>query len=244
MNNLKKRLQEGDTLIGAATNLQQTGRPDLERILEKNTYDFLMTDSQHSPFTEPDLVSFCQLAAEFSMPVVFRIMDTKQAYMIGKYLDLGIGGIEVPQVNTPKVAAEAVEKFYYPPLGIRSIGGNFRSQIGMGDFALNDHLDYTGWWNQSGGLLWIQVETVQAVLGAQALARSGVDCLSFGPADLTHDMRFNSHPKLNTVDDCVRHVIKELENTDTVVCFRNFTPQTRQKYIDMGVKVLLEIPPA
>ncbi len=243
MINLKKRLADGDSLIGAIVSLEGADRMQLERILEKNPYDFFMADSQHSQFTEPDLVSLCQSATDLSIPVVFRIMDTKQIYLIGKYLDLGAVGIEVPQVNTPDVAAEAVKKFYYPPLGIRSMGGNYRSRLGHEDQDVNDNLAYPDLWNQC-GILWLQVESVQAVMVAQSLARQGVDCLSFGPADLTHDMRFNPHPQLKTLDDCVQHVVKELENTGAVVCHRHGKPENRQKYLDMGVRLLLEKPPA
>ncbi len=243
MMNLKKRLRKGDSLIGAFISLDGANRTRLQRILEKNPYDFFMADSQHSPFAEPDLVSLCQSAGELSMPVVFRIMDTRQIYMIGKYLDLGTVGIEVPQVNTPEVAAEAVEKFYYPPLGIRSIGGNCRSRLGLEGQDLNDNQAYPDLWNQC-GILWLQVETVRAVLGAKSLARTGVDCLSFGPVDLMHDVRYNPHPQLKTLDDCVRRVVKELENTGAVVCHRHGKPENRQKYLDMGVRLLLEKPPA
>ncbi len=243
MINLKKSLREGKSLIGAIVELVGMDRMQLERSLEKSSkpYDFLMADSQHSPFTEPDLIALCQTADELSMPVVFRIMDTKQIYLIGKYLDLGAVGIEVPQVNTPQTAAEAVEKFYYPPLGIRSIGGNYRAPLGFED--KNEHFAYTDLWNQT-GLLMVQVETVRAVMGSQTLARPGIDCLSFGPVDLMHDVHFNPHPQLTTLDDCVRHVVKELEDTNTVVCFRHGKPENRQKYLDLGARILLERPPA
>ena len=81
-------------------------------------------------------------------------------------------------------------------------------------------------------------------IASLALALDGVDCLSFGPADLGLDMKHNPHPDLKTVDDCVRYVCRSLEGTGTVVCFRNGTPDPREKYADMGVTVFLERPPA
>jgi hypothetical protein len=42
--------------------------------------------------------------------VVFRIRHTRQIYRIGKYFDLGQAGIEIPQVNTPEGACDAVEE--------------------------------------------------------------------------------------------------------------------------------------
>ena len=75
------------------------------------------------------------------------------------------------------------------------------------------------------------------------MARPGVDCLSFGPTDLQMDLNHRGHPHLKSVDDCVRHVVEALQGTDTAVCFRNGTAESRSRYADMGVRVFLEAPP-
>jgi hypothetical protein len=53
-----------------------------------------------------------------------------------------------------------------------------------------------------------------------------------------------AHPKhpFKTVDDCLRHVLKQLEGTDIRVSFRNYSPDLRNKYLDMGVTVFMERP--
>jgi hypothetical protein len=58
--------------------------------------------------------------------------------------------------------------------------------------------------------------------------------------DLTFSLEAHPEHVLKTVDDCVGFVAEALKDTDTAVCYRNNTPETRQKYIDMGVTVLLE----
>ena len=111
--------------------------------------------------------------------------------------------------------------------------------MGLTGFA--DPNAYPEWWNQA-GMLWLQVESVRAVTSAYSLAMDGIDCLSFGPTDLGMDLKHNPHPELESVDDCVRHVCRALQGTGTAVCFRNGTPDTREKYADMGVTVFLERP--
>jgi 2-dehydro-3-deoxyglucarate aldolase/4-hydroxy-2-oxoheptanedioate aldolase len=177
------------------------------------------------------------MAEECGVPVHFRIKHTRLAYLIGNYLDLGPSGVEVPQVETVETVEEAVRSFYYPPLGMRSVGG--RARCGAARFS--DPFAYAEWWNGY-GVTWMQVESVQAVTSAYALAREGVDCLSFGPTDLTFDLKFNPHPDLETVDDCIAHVARELQGTGTALSFRNGTPDTRARYADMGVTVFLEGP--
>jgi hypothetical protein len=55
-----------------------------------------------------------------------------------------------------------------------------------------------------------------------------------------------AHPEhpFKTVDDCLRHVLKQLEGTDIRVSFRNYSPDLRNKYMDMGVTVFMERPRA
>ena len=86
----------------------------------------------------------------------------------------------------------------------------------------------------------MQLESINAVTNARGLAKQGVDCLSFGPNDLSFSLESQPDHHLKTVDDCVRHVVEQLRDTTVAACFRNRTPDNRRKYADMGVTVLLE----
>ena len=71
---------------------------------------------------------------------------------------------------------------------------------------------------------------------------SSAICSTFGPSDLGFSLEAHPEHPFKTVDDCVRHVVQQLKGSDTKVCFRNYTPDLRDKYINMGVTVLLERP--
>lgn len=235
MENLKQKIRRGETLLGFGVPYDMV-RDDFKRALELDIYDFAFTDSQHSPYSEDRLVAIAALAGEFDLPLQFRVKHTSHTYRIGTHLDLGPSGVEVPQVETVQTVDAAVANFYYLPQGKRSHGG--RHRVGDASVELQAYAD---WWNEY-GVLWIQIESVTAASNAFNLARPGVDCLSFGPSDLQMDInhRDHPHPQLKTVDDCVRHVVKELEGTKTAVCFRSGTAEHRQRYLDMGVRVILE----
>jgi 2-keto-3-deoxy-L-rhamnonate aldolase RhmA len=88
----------------------------------------------------------------------------------------------------------------------------------------------------------LQIETLTAVTHARQLAKPGVDCLTWGPSDLSFDLEAHPTHPFQTVDDCLRHVLKQLEGTDIRVSFRNYSYELRQKYMDMGVTVFMERP--
>ena len=233
---MKQRIRDGEILIGVSVPLNAT-KSRMEDIISKDDYAFVHTDSQHGPFNEETLVQFCGYAAELDIPAQFRIKHTRHAYLIGNLLDLGPAGIEVPQVEELSVAQESVDYFYYPQFGKRSWGGAARWKVQ----GREDRLEYAEWWN-SHGWLCLQMESILATSNARLLAMEGVDCLTWGPNDLLGDIE--KHPKhpFQTVDDCVKHVIKQLEGSTTRVSFRSYDPALRSKYIDMGVTILMENP--
>lgn len=233
---LKERIRRGDIVIGVSAPVNAS-RGQLEEILGKDSYDFLAVDSQHSPYNEERLVAFCGLAAELGVPVQFRIKHTRHAYLIGNILDLGPLGIEVPIVEDEATVDEAIDAFYYPQKGKRSWGGAAR----YGIEGREERLVYADWWNRT-GVLCIQMETVRAVTNARRLAKPGVDCLTWGPSDLTFDLEAHPEHPFKSVDDCVRHALRQLEGMEAKISFRSYSPENRSKYIDMGVTVLMESP--
>jgi len=159
--------------------------------------------------------------------------DTGGAETDGNYLDLGPAGILVPEVRAEVTVREAVHFFYYPQFGSRSWGGNARHGIA----GRADRLEYAAWWNDT-GVLWLQLESVDAVINCRKLAQKGVDVLTFGPNDLMFDIERYRNPPFRTVDDCVRHVAREMEGTSVAVSLALLDPSDRQKYTDMGLTVL------
>jgi 2-keto-3-deoxy-L-rhamnonate aldolase RhmA len=233
---LKQRIHHGDIVVGVSVPIQ-INRSRLETILSQDAYEFVAVDSQYSPYHEERLVAFCAMAEDVGIPVQFRIKHPRHAYLIGNILDLGPLSIEVPLVEEVSTVEEALAAFYYPQVGKRSWGGAAR----YGVKGLEDRLEYAKWWNNH-GILCLQIETLQAVTNARKLAKPGVDCLTWGPADLSFDLEgYPAHP-FKTIDDCLRHVLQQLEGTDVKVSFRSGTPDLRHKYIDMGVTVLMERP--
>jgi 4-hydroxy-2-oxoheptanedioate aldolase len=233
---LKQRIRNGEIIIGVSVPIEAE-KSRLEDILSRDTYGFVSVDSQHSPYNEDRLVAFCAMAAEIGIPVQFRIKHTRHAYLIGNILDLGPMGIEVPLVEEDAIVDEALAAFYYPQVGKRSWGGAAR----YGIQGREDRLDYAPWWNHT-GILCLQVETIRAVTNARQLAKPGIDCLTWGPADLSFDLEAHPEHPFRTVEDCLRHVLKQLQDADTKISFRSYDPSLRNQYIDMGVTVLMERP--
>ena len=234
---LKKKIRDGERVVGVSVPVN-VERDRFEAILESEPYDFVSIDSQHTPLSEERVVAFCAMAQERDVFVQFRIKHTRNAYLIGNYLDLGPCGVEVPQTELDSTVEEALHAFYYPPEGGRSFGGGARRNA-----QGRDPEEYGAWWNRF-GVLWLQIESVEATTRAHLWAQRypGVDCVSIGPTDMTFNIKSHPNHELQSVDDCIGYMGRSLAGTHVRICHRNRTPDTREKYADMGVTVFLESP--
>ena len=242
--NLKERIHRGELTLGVSASFGFT-RSQLEDLLAQGDYSFVYVDSQHAAFSEHELVEFCGLAEAVQIPVQLRIPHTRHTYLVGRFLDLGPTGILVPEVQEMAEVDEAIAFFYYAQVGRRSWGGearrNFSAFTDPANSASEDRLGYAAWWN-SYGTLAIQLESVEAVINARKLAKPGVDLLAFGANDLSFSMESLPHCPFKTVDECIRHVLEQLQDSTVQVSLGVSSAEQRDKYIEMGVTVL-QVPP-
>lgn len=210
---LKQRLHRGENLNFEAVQAPLTADADqLAKIAKAGTADIFSIDAQHAPYDEESLVSFCAAAAQVDVPVQLRIKHTRHAFLIGNYLDLGPMAIMVPQVETEQTVDEAIDAFYYPPIGKRSWGPLW----GYKYDDTRERLEYAQWWNET-GILVIQLESIDAVSNARHLAKPGVDMVAFGANDLNFSIEaYPNHP-FDSVESCMSHVEKQLAGTQVKV---------------------------
>lgn len=243
---LKQRIHDGEIVVALRVPIE-TGRGALEDALSKGDYDLIYLDGQHSPWTEFRLVEFCNIAEELGLPVQMRIPHTRNTYLIGRYLDMGLGGILVPEAVEEATVEEAIAFAYYPQFGNRSVGGANRYGLsGRGHeggwTAAPGRVEYGEWWNEQ-VVLAIQLESVQAITNAQALAKPGLDYMAFGPNDLMYSLEGHPYYPLRSVDECMRNVARQLEGTGVRLGMAVMTePNAREKYLEMGITIFQEAP--
>jgi 2-keto-3-deoxy-L-rhamnonate aldolase RhmA len=207
---LKEKMHTGQRVRSASAPVDAT-RSQLQEIIKKaGGVDIFSLDSQHRPLAdERDLVKFCKLAEELGAGVQLRIAHPKWAYLTGRYADLGVLAVMVPLVEDVETANEAIDNFYYPPLGNRSWGGEFR----FGEKPPTDRLKYAQWWNGN-ALLGFQIETLRGALNARNIVKPGVDWISWGPGDMAFDIERHSNSPFKNVEEAHAYVIGQLKGYD------------------------------
>jgi 4-hydroxy-2-oxoheptanedioate aldolase len=159
---LGDRVRRGDVVFGAWSVLPGALSA---RVLAVPGLDYVVIDLQHGGATEHDLPAMTSAISLAGVTPLARVRHAHPAD-IGRALDLGCGGVIVPNVESAEQAAAVVGACRYPPDGYRSAGG-----VLAGSGA---------------PLCVIMVESRNAVADLRAtLAIDGVDGIYVGPRDLS-----------------------------------------------------------
>lgn len=174
---LRRRVLAGETVFG--TFIFGTS-PLLVEVAGRTGLDWLLVDLEHGTAHEADLLPLL-MAAQLTPATPLVRIAVGERIRVGRALDLGAGGVMVPQVHTVEQARSVARWMRTQPAGERGIalltrgmdlGGVTHAKVA------ERHRDL---------LAIVQVESPAAVRDAPALAAvDGIDVLFVGPADLTH----------------------------------------------------------
>ncbi len=177
MNAIKASIKAGKTVVGTA------GAPNVDvSVLADTGFDFLLFDTQHSPFELKQIGPSIQaMRGKKAAPLVRTSVN--QADQICFALDAGARGIVVPMVNTRAEAEALVRACRYYPAGNRSNAGE-RGEWG----SFKNYRDYMDTVNNELVIV-PMIETKQALENLDAIASvPGVDVLLIGPSDLSIEL--------------------------------------------------------
>ena len=178
MEYLRKRVLAGEFLTGGWCSLAS---PTSVEITASVGFDWILIDQEHGAGDNWNLLHQAQAASRFPSSVMVRVPWLDRT-LIRRALDIGIGGVMIPSVNTAEEAEEAVRYAKYPPLGERGTASSSRCGIYGARF-----MDYLA--EADDNLLTIvQIETGESVKNVDTIAAvPGVDVLFLGPLDLAVD---------------------------------------------------------
>lgn len=176
------KLRQGEATVGSWLSI---GSPIAATIMARCGFDWLVVDTEHSPFGYESMLSSVQtvLATE-TVPIV-RVWWNDLA-LIKRALDTGSMGIVVPMVMNADEAKRAADAAKFQPKGIRSVGGWLAQMVHGDDYfiAADEQI-----------LVAVQIEHIDAVKRSQEICRvDGVDVVFIGPNDLAASLGLTGTP--------------------------------------------------
>ena len=177
---VRERLSVRRALIGL---IQTHPNPPLAEMAGMCGYDFLMLDCEHGWFSEMELLQTMQAIGSTEIAALVRLRG-HDLQALGRYMDMGVDGIIVPNVGTADQARALVRAMVYPPAGTRGFAAPAHRASGYG-LNLAAHMKSP----RDRVCLVVIIESGEGVANAADIAAvEGVDGVFIGPADLSADL--------------------------------------------------------
>ena len=178
-NHAKAKLKAGETVIGTYVRHPDTG---IAEILCYLGFDFLLFDGEHAPIGEKELENLARVCELTGVTSIARV-PSNRPWMIGRHLDTGIQGIQVPMVNSAAEAETAVRAAKYAPLGTRGLAGARAANYGqLLPFSYPAHITKSN----AESLVILQVETPASIDALPEIVKiPEIDVIFIGPTDLS-----------------------------------------------------------
>jgi len=178
---MKEKLQAGQIPFGHM--ILEFGTRGIARILESADLDFVLIDSEHSPFTAGDLANLAAWFKATSITPIVRIPEIHY-HLIARTLDSGALGVMVPNVKYGDEARAIIDAAKYAPLGKRGVMMNHAHT----EYKPANPAEFMAYSNANTSIV-CQIESVEGVENLEAIASTpGVDVLWIGHFDLTASM--------------------------------------------------------
>jgi 4-hydroxy-2-oxoheptanedioate aldolase len=223
---LKQKLADGQPATVIAPFATSAG---LVELLGHMGFDGVFLDGEHGPPGWEAIEDMVRAAELTGMTSIVRL-DHNDGGTITRALDRGVGGIQMPHINTAAEAEALVKHAKYAPLGHRGWSG-WRSALGedMATYAqrANEHT-----------LLAVMLEEVAALDNlAEILRVEHIDVFFVAPGDLAQSMgipgRADDARVVSAVDDAIRQIRSAGRTAGTLT-----TPATLEHYLGLGVTFL------
>ncbi len=229
MKNLKKRLQNGETLHGCWLN---TGSSLTAEIVGLAGFDWVLIDLEHGAGSEKDVLYQLQALEHTPTAAIVRV-ESSESQRIHRVLDMGAEGVMCPKIQNPEGAQKLVQGLHYPPFGGRGVAKMVRA-TGFGQH-FQEYYD-----NSRENILGIaQIETVEVLNHLDAVANTdGVDILFIGPADLSMELGIFGQFDHPTFRDAVRETCEAARKSGKAVGILFFNTQEYTAYHELGIRFI------
>ncbi|HEC02391.1 MAG TPA: aldolase [Phycisphaerales bacterium] len=174
----RQRIAEGPVFGPFA----KTCDPAIVETLGHAGFDFIILDMEHGPNSVETVQNLIRAAQLSEMAPIVRV-PSDDYEMIGKALDVGAAGVQVPQISCTQDVRAAIEHAKFAPLGMRGVCRFVRAA----GYSSMDKAEYFHRANEA--LLIIQIEGQAALDNLDEILKvEGIDIVFVGPYDLSQSL--------------------------------------------------------
>lgn len=224
-NRFQLKLRSGQPLLGTWITISH---PEVTEILSSLPFDWLLVDMEHAPIDISQITQLLMSMKESNVVPLVRV-PWNDFVVIKRVLDLGVGGVMVPWVNSKDDAVRAVEATKYPPRGVRGVGPRRCVKYG-----LESVVEYVEEWNEHSIVL-VQVETKRALENIEEIVSvDGVTGIFVGPADLSASLGMLGKTNTPEFEKVLSSIVERVKPYGKILGIMAESPEFAVKAFKLG----------
>jgi len=230
-NHLLEKLHSGQAVLGTWIMMPSPLSVD---IIASTGVDFVIIDREHGPISFETAQEMAMACESRGVSPVMRVGDIERSF-IQNALDVGMHGIQVPNVDTQQNAIDVVKFAKYPPMGDRGFSPFTRA----GNYSIHNSTTLTQNANQNTAVI-LNIEGKDAIRNFdEILMVENADVYFVGLFDLSKALGMPgevAHPK---VIEALEEIITKTEAAGKYVGTIATSQEKMQLFLQMGVKYMV-----
>lgn len=195
-------------------------------------FDFIILDLEHGPNSVESIQNLLRAAQISHILPIVRVKEENPS-VIGEVLDIGIAGIQIPQVTNAQTAKKTVKLAKFAPEGERGVCRYVRAA----KYSSMDRFEYFKTANEA--LIIIQLEGKEALDNLdEILEVPGIDIVFIGPYDLSQSLGVLGKIDDPIVENKMREIIEKSSVKGVHVGTFVETIEGAKKWKTTGVKYI------
>jgi 4-hydroxy-2-oxoheptanedioate aldolase len=209
-NAIKAKMLRGEAVIGPFIPMPS---PMAMELTAMAGMDFGIIDCEHG-FIDYESVYSMTLAAEARGMTAIARCPVRDPQFILRYLDLGVQGLHVPQINTKQEAEDFVQACRYQPRGWRGSASPRASDYGLSGMSMYDAMQHL---NRE-VLTIAHIENPRAVDNLEEICTvEGLDVLFVGRGDMSHALGVPNQFDRPSVREQMARVVAKSKGSDKIL---------------------------
>ncbi len=227
--NFKEKLRNNDNVIGP---FSKTCDPAFIETMGYAGYDFVILDLEHGPNSVETIQNLVRAAQIANILPIVRVKEDNSS-VIGEVLDIGAGGIQVPQITNAKQAKETIQLAKFAPIGMRGVCRFVRAA----NYSSMDRFQYFKEANET--IIILQLEGQEAIDNLSDIIKvEGIDIIFIGPYDLSQSLGVSGQIDHPAVEEKMVDIIEECKKHGIVVGTFVDSTESAIKWRDKGVRYI------
>lgn len=231
INYIKKKLESGKSVMGTWCIIPS---PVVTDIISSSGLDFIIIDGEHSPISFETAQNMVMACESREVSPLMRVGSIDEAHIL-KALDIGIHGIQVPNVNKVEDVEKIINFCKYPPVGDRGFSPFTRA----GNYSINNSTLLTNKANDN-TLVGINIESTEAIKNIDEILKiEHLDLIFIGLFDLSKSLgipgQINNKTVMEKLEVLTKKIIEAGKYPGTIAT----TPEKLDYFLSLDMRFIL-----